>query len=268
MRWFRQACFVALVLLLAIPAIAQEAAEPSPSPAPSASPGASPSLPPPFVSVEEEYSPSYDGETKSGSSNINLRAQFAVLEGSEGYQVRIRVPFVSSAPPGAVTGRGNATVSVLQICDVTGGQWLLGITMRLPTAQNDSLGSPKTSVGPAFGYQTQRGAWTLGFFSQNFFSVMGPSYAKQVGQSKIEPTVIDSLRDGWQVGTSTMGFTYDWPRGEWVEVPLGLRVQKVFGQPALRPFRFLIEGEKNLVNATLSPGWTIRTQLRYTFLKM
>jgi hypothetical protein len=267
MRWVVAACGAALLLLLAVPAVAQDAATAAPSPNPSATPATiqAMKLPDPFVSIEEEYSPNYDGEGV-GSSGLNFRGQIAFASGGYGYLIRLKVPYVSSAPPGAITGRGNTTLAALQIRSDAHGQWLLGITMRLPTAQNDSLGSPKTSIGPAFGYQAQQGPWTLGFFSQNFFSVMGPSYAKQVGQSKLEPTVIYSLPAGWQLGTSTMSFTYDWPRGEWVEVPIGLRVQKAFGYAALRPFRFFVEAEQNLVNVRLVPSWTIRAQMRYTFL--
>jgi hypothetical protein len=43
-------------------------------------------------------------------------------------------------------------------------------------------------------------------------------------------------------------------------------VQKAFGYAALRPFRFFVEAEQNLVNVRLVPSWTIRAQMRYTFL--
>jgi len=141
MRWVVAACGAASFLLLAVPASAQDAATTAPSPNPSATPAAM-KLPDPFVSIEEEYSPNYDGEGV-GSSGLNFRGQTAFASGGYGYLIRLKVPYVSSAPPGAITGRGNTTLAALQIRSDSRGQWLVGITMRLPTAQNDSLGSPK-----------------------------------------------------------------------------------------------------------------------------
>ncbi len=113
------------------------------SPTPSAAP------PSPYVSIEEEVSPNYDGESGS-SSQINLRGQLPYVAGAQ-YIFRLRLPIVTSAPATAVTGAGDLALYDLAVVDTTRGRWLDGLTVRVPTAQNDSLGTGKYSIGPAFG---------------------------------------------------------------------------------------------------------------------
>jgi hypothetical protein len=170
---------------------------------------------------------------------------------------------VISAPATAVTGAGDLVLYDLAVSDAARGRWLEGVTIRVPTAQNDSLGSGKYSVGPAFGYETVHGPWTLGFFQQDFFSVIGPASRSSVGQSKIEPTVTLALARGWSIGLSTMAVTYDWVGNEWTQVPVGLRVAKRFNG-GLTPLEASLEVEQNLADARGAPAWTIRTLLKWT----
>jgi hypothetical protein len=224
---------------------------PTPTPAP----------PAPYVSIEEEVSPNYDDE--SGSSNlVNVRAQLPYVAGAQ-YVFRLKLPIVTSAPATAVTGAGDLALYDLAVTDAARGRWLEGVTIRVPTAQNDSLGSGKYSVGPAFGYETQRGPWTLGFFQQDFFSVIGPASRSPVGQSKIEPSVTLALARGWSIGLSTMTITYDWVHNEWTEAPVGMRVAKRFNG-GLSPLEASAEMEQNLADVKGAPGWTIRTRLKWT----
>jgi hypothetical protein len=226
-----------------------------------ASPTPSPAPPSPYVSIESEVSPDYDGE--SGSSNlINLRGQIPYGAGAQ-YLFRLKLPIVTSAPATAVTGAGDLALYDLAVSGTGDSRWLEGITARVPSAQNDSLGSGKYSVGPAFGYTLTRGPWTLGFFQQDFFSVIGPESRSSVGQSKIEPDVAFALPRGWSVGLSSMTFTYDWVRNQWTEVPVGLRVGKRFSD-GLRPLQASFEMEQNLADARGAPSWTIRTLLKWT----
>ncbi|MGC2633046.1 MAG: hypothetical protein WA215_02420 [Candidatus Cybelea sp.] len=222
---------------------------------------ATPAPPAPYVSIEEEVSPNYDDESGS-SSLVNLRGQLPYAAGAQ-YVVRLKLPIVTSAPATAVTAAGDLALYDLAVTDVAGGRWLEGATIRVPTAQNDSLGSGKYSIGPAFGYETQHGPWTFGFFQQSFFSVIGPTSRSPVGQSKVEPAVTLALARGWSIGLSSMTITYDWVRNEWTEVPVGVRVAKQFNG-ALSPLEASVEMEQNLADAKGAPGWTIRTLLKWT----
>ena len=251
-RWTALAAFALAFAFVPAQSRAQQIpAAPTPMPVP----------PAPYVSIEEEVSPDYDDENGS-SSLVNVRGQLPYVAGAQ-YVFRLKLPIVTSAPATAVTGAGDLALYDLAVSDVARGRWLEGVTIRVPTAQNDSLGTGKYSVGPAFGYETHYGPWTLGFFQQDFFSVIGPASRSPVGQSKIEPTVTLALARGWSIGLSSMTITYDWVRNEWTEVPVGMRVAKRFSG-GLDPLEASVEMEQNLADVRGAPGWTIRTLLKWT----
>lgn len=245
---------IALSLRPVVGSAQETPAAPTPSPAP----------PSPYVSIEEEASPTYDRE--AGSSNvINLRVQLPYIAGAQ-YLLRLRMPIVTSAPATAVTGAGDLALYDLGVRDSRRSRWLEGIVIRIPTAQNDSLGTGKYSLGPAVGYQTREGPWTLGFFQQSFFSVIGPKSRSPVGQSKIQPVASLALPQGWSVGLSSMNVTYDWVRNRWTELPVGLQIDKSFGD-GLRPLDASFEVEKNLADTRGAPAWTLRALLQWTFYR-
>ncbi len=240
------------IALVPVRGFGQVAASPPPSPAP----------PSPYLSIEEEVSPDYARETGS-SSLLNLRGQLPYTAGAQ-YVFRLKLPIVTSAPTAAVTGAGDISLFDLAVRQAGRARWLEGITIRVPSAQNDSLGTGKYSIGPAFGYEVARSFFTLGFFAQNFFSVIGPKSRSPVGQSKIEPVLMFALPRGWSAGLSSMTVTYDWVRNAWTEVPVGVSVDKHFGD-GLRPLEASFEIERNLAEVRGAPGWTIRTLLKWTF---
>jgi hypothetical protein len=206
------------------------------------------------VSVEDEYSPDYSGE--SGASNaINLRGQLP-YDGAS-WLVRFKQPIVTQAPPESITGAGDFALWDLAVLDAGHMQWLAGATLRIPTAR-DSLGSNKYSLGPAFGDTVVRDGVTYGFFTQDYFSVIGPSWYPSVAKSQVNPVAKFDLAAGWSVGLSTMQFTYDWTRNRWTDVPLGFRIGKRLGG-AMRPADAYFEAEKNFAVAAGTPSWTLRT---------
>ena len=232
---------------------------PWPAPADAAEPP-TPSPPATTVSAEDELSPDYQSE--NGSSNqVNLRAQLPYDDAR--WLVRIKLPIVTAAPSQSVTGAGDLALWDLAVFNSGRGQWLAGPTLRIPTAK-DSLGTNKYSLGPAAGYVVSDRGWTLGFFGQSFFSIIGPSSYPPVGKTQIDPVVKLGLQRGWSVGFSTMQFTYDWVRNRWTDVPLGLRVGKsAIGE--LKSLDAYMEGERNLARAPDTPGWTVRALVRWTF---
>jgi hypothetical protein len=217
-----------------------------------------PAPPSTTVSTEDEFSPSYQNE--SGSSNIvNLRAQIPYDDSS--WLVRVKLPIVTAAPAESVTGAGDLALWDLAVMNAGNGQWLVGGTLRVPTA-HDSLGTNKYSIGPSAGYLTQQGASTVGFSVNAFFSVVGPSSYPGVAKTQLEPEFKYNLSSGWSVGLSTMQFTYDWVRNRWTDVPLGFRIGKsAIG--SMKRFDTYFEMERNLADVADSPGWTIRALVRY-----
>jgi hypothetical protein len=254
---------VAAVVLAGIPLLLPARAPCDTAPSPSPLPSPSGAAPAPYFSAEEEVSPRYD-DTKGSSTVLNLRGQIPFVGAGLQQVFRIRLPIVTSSPQTAITGAGDISLFDLAVLSTPRGRWLEGATIRVPSAQNDSLGSGKYSIGPAIGYETRQGAWTLGFFNQDFFSVIGPKSRSAVGQTKIEPTVTYALPRGWSIGTSTMSFTYDWVRNAWTEVPIGLRIDKAF-RNMQRPIDAYAEFEKNLAAVTGVPGWTFRAAAKWTF---
>lgn len=254
------------------PAASMADAPASPAlPSPAASPSPVASLPPPrpYVSLEEEYSPDYNDEAGQ-SVLLNLRAQLPYLENGQQYVIRVKLPFVTTSPAQAVGGVGDSTLTYLAVDDGGGGRWTYGATMKLPTAGDSSLGSGKYSIGPAGSYEHVSGVWSLSLGTTNYFSVIGPASRAQVAQTKIDPGAELSLPRGWAIGTSTMSYTYNWVPGTWINVPLGLRIEKAFGTNSGLPLAQLLapivgsaEFEKNLVAAADTPSWTIRVMLRW-----
>lgn len=238
------------------PAVVRAQEQPDDTP-PSATPA-------PYVSVEEEVSPTY--ELEPGSSAMTIwRGQIPYDNGN--FIFRVKFPIVTSAPPEAVTGAGDLALFDFATFAKGRGRWLAGLTVRVPTAQNSSLGSGKYSVGPAGGYEMKTGSWTLGFFSQNYFSVVGPSSRAPVGKTSIEPIVRFSLPRGWSVGLSSMSMTYDWVVNKWEEIPIGLRISKQFGRTLrlLSPFEASFEAEHSVSPVEGTPGWTTRLNVKCTF---
>lgn len=212
-----------------------------------------------------------------GSSNqLNVSGQISL---GGGYYFRMKYPIVTAAPANAITGAGDLSLYDLKVIDTTHGRWLAGFTMRVPTASDSTLGTGKYSIGPALTYQMRSGPWTLGFFTQDYFSVIGPSSRAPVGKSKFEPVVFVRLPADWTIGLSSMSITYDWVLNKWTEVPVGLRIGHRFGRskflplpipgmqpvPALRPLEAALEAEQNLSNVRAAPGWTTRLSVRWSF---
>jgi hypothetical protein len=226
-------------------------------------------LPPTYLQVQEEISPDYASESGS-STQFNVSGQM-LISGNR-YLLRLKLPIVTSAPGRAVTGAGDLALTDLRFFDTAATHYVAGITARLPTSQNTSLGSGKYSIGPVFGYQFQSGRWRVGFYNQNYFSIIGTSSRPAVGRSKIEPIVSISLPYGWTVGFSTMSFTYDWVLNKWTEVPIGGLVTKSFGRFGklgaignVLPLQATLEMEQNLSSVKFTPGWTTRISLRWVF---
>lgn len=249
------------LLALPAPSAAQSAATPLPEPSPTQAPAQ------PYVSAQEEFSPKWD--QASGSSNLlNLRGQLPFSVNGQQFVVRVKLPFVTSAPSTSVTGMSDSTVFFLAAKQA----WLFGVTTSLPTGGKNSLGTGKYSLGPGFGYGTTSGNLSLGFFSANYFSVIGPVANPSVARSQIQPLVTLSLPYGWGVGTSTMNFTYSWTQTKWQSVPLGIRLEKGFGAgatqryaPFLAPLVGAFELEKDLTSVAGTPTWTYRATLRWNF---
>jgi hypothetical protein len=282
-----------IVLSCLSPSLAEDspsaAASPYPSPTPSSSPlpgdavdaDASPDFgsvvtPTRWVSLEEEVSPTYDGLSGS-SSTINFRAQLPLgskfslpfIDRRLPLQlIKLKLPFVTSAPRNAISGNGDTTLVGLQYLGTQEKGVSFGPAFKLPTASTSALGSGKWSVGPAGGYTYTNpdGMSAFGIYTQSFFSFAGDGSRPSVSQTQLQPTAFFALGPGFSIGTSTMQFTYNWELPGWTDVPLGIRIAQDFAAGSGK-LTAGFEAEKNLINTPGAIGWTLRVNFRYRFKK-
>ena len=196
--------------------------------------------------------------------------------GDRPHIARITAPFVLSAPdwtagtdncspdippPNYIpcsdqSGLGDIAAVDFFLFDTSVGRFGVGPVAVLPTGK-DSLGSGKWQLGPAavFIGKTPNVIW--GGLAQGFFSVAGDSDRDSVKSFVFNPIFSYDLGDNWAIGVSDMSFSYDFKTSQWTNVPVGVRLEKMFnwGRKGTRVF---VDVEYNLKDSEISPGTTIR----------
>ena len=256
----------------------------SPSPSPSADASDLQDAPPDFnaplsprlwFSLEDELTPAYD-DLKGSSNTINVRGQIPL--GELGKQlpspllvpgrlqlIKFKVPFVTSAPIGAVKGNGDTTLVALEYLGVSERKWVAGPVLKIPTANADALGTGRWSGGPAVGYTYSHNAFIFGLYAQSFFSFAGPKARGGVSQTQFQPGVYFLLPHGWVIGNSQMQFTYNWQNNSWQDVPVGLRIARN-SENSHHQLAIGFEVETNLANKKNTTLWTYRVNFKYRLL--
>jgi hypothetical protein len=267
------------------PARADASPQPSPSPSPPADESDSndgspdfnaPLSPRLWFSLEDELTATYD-DIGGSSNTLNVRAQVPL--GKIGKQlpspllvpgrlqlVRIKVPFVTSAPANAVRGNGDTTLTLLRYLGVSDRKWVYGPTFKIPTASTNDLGTGRWSGGPAAAYIYTRSRTVLALYFETFVSFAGPKSRGAVSQTKIQPGVLFALPHGWGIGTSQMEFTYNWQNNTWQNVPLGVRIENT-SQNSHHQLNVGVEFEKNLAHVITTAQWTFRLNFKYRLLQ-
>lgn len=259
-------------------------AQPSPSPSPSSDVSEALDVAPDFnaplsprlwFSLEDEVTASYD--QLAGSSNtVNLRGQLplggladrlpeTLLLQQDLQLIRFKLPFVTSAPAGAVKGNGDTTLWFLQYLGNAANKWVYGPLLKIPTASMNGLGSGRWSGGPAAGYTRTKGRSIFGLYTETYVSFAGPKSRGAVAQTQIQPGLFVSLPRGWSVGTSSMQFLYNWQTNAWQNVPIGIRVENST-QNNHHQLAIGLEIEKNLAHVQSTTQWTFRLDAKYRLL--
>jgi len=222
---------LALVVLLATPALAQTPAPASGAPSPPAAPQA-----PAGGSDADELSRQATDPTASlmAFNLINdFRTSFYDLDDS-GFEfrfqpvvpfrawktsniLRVVVPYQADGP--GDEGLKDVTIFDLVVLPQSWGRLALGPVMSL--SQSASEAPSKFAIGPAVGAMHPISKkLNVGLFNQNLF-------ASGVGISQLQPIVAYQLGSGWALSAGDLQFTYDWERDEWVSLPLGFQIGKV-----------------------------------------
>src|SRR5271155_671641 len=87
--------------------------------------------------------------------------------------------------------------------------WGVGPTMVFPTATSTALGQGKLSFGPSVVVLVQPGHWTLGFLTNNVWSVAGSTHRPSVNQFLLQYFITYNLKKGWNVNSGPI-ITANW----------------------------------------------------------
>ena len=148
---------------------------------------------------------------------------------------RMTVPYQVSGP--SPEGLGDITVFDLVVLPQSWGRLGVGVVGSLAQAEKGEDGH--SSAGPAIGFvMPVSKKLNVGLFNQNLIG-------NDVAISQIQPIVAYQLGDGWSLSLGDLQWPYDWDRGEFVSMPLGVQVGKVL-PVAGQPMRFSLNPQFDL----------------------
>ena len=196
--------------------------------------------------------------------------------GERAHISRITAPYVISAPSadygtddclpsmpppnyipcGDESGLGDIAAVDFTLFNTSFGRVGFGPVIVLPTGK-DVLGSGKWQIGPAAVLIGQTPKVVYGGLAQAFFSFAGDKDRDSVKSFVFNPIFSYDLGNKWALGLSDMSFSYDFKSNKWTNVPLGLRLEKMFnwGKNGTRVF---IDLEHNFKDKEISTGTTVR----------
>lgn len=114
---------------------------------------------------------------------------------------------------------------------VPGAGGTFGFGPLVNFSQSTGPDSDTFQMGPAGGWVRQTGKLTYGLFNQNLFS-------ESVGLSQLQPVLGYAFNKKWSASTGNMQITYDWQRDDWVQLPLGVQINRIvtLGKTPVRLF--------------------------------
>jgi len=174
----------------------------------------------------------------------------------------------SPVPGDGASGLGDFNYSAfLSPSKVDKAIWGAGLSLNLPTASDDQLGSGKWSTGPTAVVLFQPGWGTYGLLGRQLWSFAGDSDRRDVNQTLLEPFANYNLDKGWFLITDII-ITANWKASsgnEWT-VPLGGGVGRVFkiGKQAINS---RLEAYYNVVQPDGAPDWSFAFTWQFLFPK-
>jgi hypothetical protein len=157
--------------------------------------------------------------------------------------------------------------------------WGIGPTMVFPTATSTSLGQGKLSFGPSVVALVQPGPWTLGFLTNNFWSVAGSSHRPSVNQFLLQYFINYNMKKGWFL-TSSPIITANWnsqapgdaadgndtTSGSVWTIPFGGGVGRIM-RIGSQPVNITVNFYGNAVHPPGASPWGMRLQLALLYPK-
>jgi hypothetical protein len=215
------------------------------------------------IQLQNIYTGNYYNLPDQAGNTLLLRPVVPFKTGNINHIARATIPYVTDSPSGK-TGLGDSVLFDLIVFNRSWGRFGLGPVLLLPTASDGALGAEKWAAGPALGFVAQNPGYIWGLFNQNLFSFAGNDDRDEVSLSILQPIFNYSLPKKWSIGVSEMNVTYDWDKGAWVNLPLGVKVSKLnkFGA---QPVQFSGSYEYNFADDRVAPEWAINFTVKFLF---
>ena len=215
------------------------------------------------VQIQDIHIGDYHHLDHESGNTVLLRAALPFTTGEFKNIARVTLPMVTDTPAG-VDGVGDLVVFDLVAFDESWGRWGVGAVLLAPTASNKRLGAEKWAAGPAVGFTARGGKLLWGAFLQNLFSFAGEGDREDVNLSILQPILNLALPHKWSIGTSEMNLVYDWERGQWTALPLGVKVAKLL-RPGGMPLQLAGSYEYNFDDDEAAPQWTVELSVKLLF---
>jgi hypothetical protein len=167
--------------------------------------------------------------------------------------LRMTVPYQVSGP--GPEGLLDLTIFDMAILPQSWGRLGIGVVGSFAAATSDV--SAHATVGPAIGFVAQMSKkLSLGLFNQNLFG-------NDVAISQIQPILAYQLGSGWSLSLGDLQWPYDWDRGEFLSMPIGVQLGKVL-PVAKQPMRFAVNPQYDMKD--LPGGSRFKVLLTITLL--
>jgi hypothetical protein len=146
--------------------------------------------------------------------------------------------------------------------------WGVGPALVIPTATSTILGQGKLSLGPSVVLLAQPPHWTLGLLTNNVWSVAGSEHRPPVNQMLLQYFINYNLKKGWYLQMAPI-LTANWraSSGDVWTVPVGGGVGKIM-KLGFQPINWQVEFYGNAVYPSGGSSWTMRMQIAFLCPKL
>jgi hypothetical protein len=157
--------------------------------------------------------------------------------------------------------------------------WGAGPAMVFPTATGTTLGQGKLSFGPSVVMLVQPGHWTLGYLTNNVWSVAGSTHRPSVNQFLLQYFINYNLKKGWFLSSSPI-LTANWhtraggdlaegndnPSGGVWTIPFGGGAGRIM-RLGYQPVNIAVNFYGNAVHPPGASSWGMRIQIALLYPK-
>jgi len=167
----------------------------------------------------------------------------------------LRITATSTLDGPGDTGFNDVSIFNLFVINESWGRWAFGPVVDFISERPP--GGDSFTAGPAIGAVLSKGKWTYGIFNQNFIG-------SETELSSLQPVIGYQLGNGYSLSAGDAQFTYDWKGGQWVNLPLGVSLNKVT-EISGQPLKLSINPEYNFRDIQGTSQFTLRFGLSLIF---